>query len=333
MSRGLWLSYGMMRGKGFRPTRGGPDANVEEGDGRMRIGFVGLGAMGLPMALRLVQAGHVVTAYNRSGDRTGRARAGGIRLVESPAEAAQGADVVITMVADDAAVRAVMLGPEGVRQGVDGDAVVVDSSTVSPALSRELNATFAADGVAFLDAPVTGSTPQAEAGSLVFMVGGSRDVYDRLAGPVFGAMGKASYYMGGPGAGAWTKLANNLMVAINAAATAEGLALAERGGIDPATFLDVVAGGGATNGIAVNRREKFVRRDFSPNFRARLMLKDLNLAQHLSAEERLFLPTLGLVHNLFRALVNAGEGDRDISALYTLYRSLQGEADHEAGVR
>lgn len=297
----------------------------------MRIGFVGLGAMGLPMALNLVKAGHEVAAYNRSGDRTGRARAGGIRLVGSPAEAARERDVVITMVADDDAVRAVMLGPEGVRAGVGPATVVVDSSTVSPALSRELYATFAADGVAFLDAPVTGSTPQAEAAALVFMVGGSREVYDRLATPVFRAMGKACHYMGGPGAGAWTKLANNLMVAINAAATAEGLALAERGGIDPATFLDVVAGGGATNGIAVNRREKFLSRNFAPNFRARLMLKDLNLAQHLSADERLFLPTLGLVHNLFRALVNAGNGDQDISALYELYRSLQAEGGHEAG--
>ncbi|MCL8206483.1 MAG: NAD(P)-dependent oxidoreductase [Actinomycetia bacterium] len=299
----------------------------------MRIGFVGLGAMGLPMALNLVKAGHEVVAYNRSGDRTGRAAAGGIRLVGSPAEAARGRDVVITMVADDAAVRSVMFGPEGVRAGAGRDTVVVDSSTVSPALSRELHATFAGDGVAFLDAPVTGSTPQAEAGALVFMVGGAREVFDRLATPVFRAMGQACYYMGGPGAGAWTKLANNLMVAVNAAATAEGLALAERGGIDPATFLDVVMGGGATNGIAVNRREKFLRRDFAPNFRARLMLKDLNLAQGLSADEQLVLPVLGLVHNLFRALVNSGRGDQDISAVYELYRLLQGEANQEVGAR
>ncbi len=290
----------------------------------MRIFFVGLGTMGAPMAQNLLAKGHALAVYNRSPEPLAWFRALGVEVASSPQEGTKEADVIITMLSDDGAVASVLTGDqEGCINTVRSGALVIDCSTVSPELSRTLSLQFLERGAMMLDAPVTGSAPQARDATLTFMVGGPEDGF-RRALPLFHAMGRNALHVGPSGAGSTVKLANNTMAALNMMAVAEGLSIIQRSGLDPEQFLDVIAGGGANNGMALSKREKLLTGRFPPDFAARLMVKDLRLATNLSWALGVPLPGLALVLSLYQTACQMGEGDSDISALLRTYGKLSG---------
>ncbi|MCU6791276.1 NAD(P)-dependent oxidoreductase [Paenibacillus sp. WQ 127069] len=286
----------------------------------MNIAFVGLGTMGRHMAVNLLKAGYKLSVYNRDRRKT-EGLDPSVRVVDSPGEAAQGADIVITMISDDRAVKEVYLGEGGIvpaLQQQPGARTLIDCSTISPDTSLELAAHLSAIGVQMLDAPVTGSEPQAKEAQLTFIVGGDRELFESCL-PLFNAMGKKAVHMGAQGTGSQTKLANNALVAITLAGLSESISLVRQAGIDPALFLEVVAGGGARSGMAEMKGPKMLSGDFSPQFMTRLMLKDLKLARGLAESFELPVPALSAVKELFQVACNDGYGDEDMSAIVKCY--------------
>jgi len=288
------------------------------------IGFIGLGTMGHPMAANLIRAGYEVAVWNRTPGRARDLLELGAEWADSPLEAARSASVVITMVSDDAAIEQVYYGDDGVMEGLQPGTIVIDSSTISPGLARRLAEDAAARHCRFLDAPVTGSKPAAEEGTLVFMVGGSRETLDEVR-PVLLAMGRDVIHMGGSGSGAAAKLVNNMIGAANLAALAEGMALAAAAGIDAAKLLSVVQSGGAASRMAEVKGRKILEGDYSLQFALALMHKDLKLASALSDGVKAPAPLLKAVKALFREAENAGLGGEDLSALAFWYESKIGK--------
>jgi 3-hydroxyisobutyrate dehydrogenase len=277
------------------------------------IGFAGLGAMGARMAARLHAAGAPLTVWNRSPAATEPFRDRGAAVARTPAELAGRCDVVVSMLFDDAAVRHVYAGPDGVFTAARPGLAVIEMSTVAPDTTRELHAEAGRRGIAWLDAPVSGSTPQAEQGQLVVLVGGDAATFERCR-PVLLAMGKSAEHLGGPGAGATAKLAINAMLAIGVQALAEGLALAERGGLDRKRFLDVA---GQTAAISPGQRAKFPnaeRDEYPPAFALRTVAKDLGLIAALAEELKLAMPAAAATRAAAERAVDA-HGKEDLSVL------------------
>ncbi|MCF8565847.1 NAD(P)-dependent oxidoreductase [Alicyclobacillus tolerans] len=285
-----------------------------------RIGFIGLGTMGMPMAANLLKAGFDVTVYNRTKQKAFQLGEQGANVAESPAEVAKASDVVFTMLTADQAVEEVIFGDQGVASAARQGLIVVDSSTISPTTSKSISKRLAKLGVEALDAPVTGSEPQAVAGVLTFMAGGSKTTFEACL-PLFNAMGKNAYYMGESGAGSYAKLANNTMAAINLLGLTESLMMATKAGVDPELFLQVVAGGGARSGMAENKGPKVLKRDFSPNFATKLMLKDLGLARSLASELNMPAPVLAIVREMLQTAVSQGYGEEDSCAVIKCYEA------------
>lgn len=288
-----------------------------------RIGFIGLGTMGLPMATNLLQKGHHVTVYNRTKNKTSSLVELGAKVAESPRELASECDFVFTILSADAAVEEVMFGENGLIYGAHPGLVLIDSSTISPATSKRIARKFEPIDVETLDAPVTGSEPQAIAGVLTFMVGGKREVFERCQ-ILFESMGQKAYYMGDHGAGSYTKLANNTMAAINLLSYTEALVMAVKSGIDPTLFTQVVSGGGARSGMAENKGQKMIERDFRANFSTALMSKDLDLATDLAKELQIPVPVLTLVSELLRISMSSGFAAEDIAAVVKCYEMWAG---------
>ncbi len=283
------------------------------------------------MAKNLLKAGYSLTVYNRSAKALRWFQDQGIRVVETPAKGAEDADAIITMLADDDAVSQVLGDEEtGCIRSVKAGALVIDSSTISPSLSRSLSTRFMVKGVVMLDAPVTGSAPQAQDGTLTFIVGGKEDAYHQ-AEPLFRAMGRRAVYIGPSGSGSTVKLANNIMGAINMMAVAEGLSIVQKSGLDAEKFFDVIAGGGANNGMVISKREKVLNRRYTPDFTARLMLKDLRLASHLAWNLDIPLPGLALISNLYQIACHTGASESDMSALLETYEKLSGTTQTPEG--
>jgi len=282
----------------------------------MNIGFIGLGTMGQPMASNLLRAGYELVVYNRN--RTKAEELGlGVQIADSPGDVVRRTTVVITMLSDDHAVKEIYSGAEGIipslQQG-GGARIVMDCSTISPQTSMELARKLEELGVDMLDAPVTGSKPQAIEGILTFIVGGKKEIFEQC-GPIFEAMGKKAVYMGDSGSGSKTKLANNALVASNLIALSENIALVKKCGLDPALFLEVIAGGGARSGMAEMKGPKILNRDFSPQFMTQLMLKDLKLATQLADSIQVPMPALGVAKQIFQIACNEGAGSEDMSAV------------------
>jgi 3-hydroxyisobutyrate dehydrogenase-like beta-hydroxyacid dehydrogenase len=283
-----------------------------------KIGFIGLGTMGRPMAANLLKKGFSVTVYNRSPEKTAELAQLGAAVAASPAEAAQGADVIFTMLSNDAAVLDAVLGDNGVIAGVSAGKTVVDCSTVSPETSHTLHKALLDRAVEFLDAPVTGSKPQAESGVLAFMVGGSYAAMDRLRN-VFEAMGSKLIYLGPSGSGSYCKLANNTMVAINMLSLIEGLSIVTKAGIDVEPFLEIVKAGGANSRITEMKSDKILNHEFSPQFSLQLMLKDLVLAGQVAGKFQLPSPMLKAATGVFQMGFSRGLGEEDFSGVTQCY--------------
>ena len=288
------------------------------------IGFIGLGTMGMPMAENLLRKGYPVTVYNRTVEKAEQLAGKGARVASSPADAARAADVLITMLSNDTAIRQTFYEAEGILEGIHAGMTIIDCSTISPHTSKTLFTELAEHGVDFLDAPVTGSKPAAIEGTLVFMVGGREDVLERNR-DVFEAMGQKIFYMGPSGSGSYAKLAANTIVGINAIGLIEGLALAAKANVDLEKFLQIVLAGAASSRQAELKGPKILNRDFDTQFSLQLMHKDLRLATQLTDQLQLTAPLLSLAKNVFEIGLSKGLGEQDLCAVAQCYEEWMGQ--------
>jgi len=295
-----------------------------------RIGFIGLGIMGKPMAARLVRAGFHVVVYNRSAAAAEELASEGAETAGSPREVAEGSDVVVTMLPDSPDVEAVMLGEDGVLAGAREGLLVIDMSTIAPATARAVHGAFAERRVEAVDAPVSGGEAAAVDGQLSIMAGGSQAAVAR-AQPIFDVLGKASTHIGPPGAGQVAKAANQVVVALTIQAVAEALTLAAKAGVDPARVREALLGGFAQSKVLEVHGERMLEGRFDPGFRIELHRKDLAIALQAAREEGVALLATAQVAELLNALIAQGAGGRDHSALSTLYDQLSGVGDPVPG--
>jgi 3-hydroxyisobutyrate dehydrogenase-like beta-hydroxyacid dehydrogenase len=276
------------------------------------VGFVGLGAMGSRLAGRLLDAGHQVYATNRTRSKAEPLIARGLIWRDTPREVAAAADVTFTMVSDDAALRAITAGPEGIVAGLAPDKVYVDMSTVSPAASTEVAAQVSAAGAEMLDAPVSGSLPQAEAGTLAIMVGGTASAF-RRAEPLLRRLGQTVTHVGADGHGLVLKLAINISLAAQPLAFAEGLLLAQRSGIDPRLAAEVMSASPIGSPMLRARVPLFLDPEHPAWFDMRMMQKDIRLAQAVAENVGSPTPTARLADQLLDRARSLGYADRDIA--------------------
>lgn len=283
--------------------------------------------MGAPMARNLLAAGYDVVAWNRSPGPLEALVEAGARSADGPAVVAAEAEILVTILSDDAAVREVLGGPDGVIAAAPAGALVVDMSTISPALARELATEAGERGVGFLDAPVSGGDVGAREGTLSIMVGGEAAEVER-ARPVFEVLGARVTHVGGAGAGQVAKACNQVLVAVIFAGLSEALVLGSKLGADPGAILDAVGGGMAANRIMEVRRDNFLDHDFAPGFKIDLHHKDLEIALGASAEVDAPLPLTAEVQQMLRQLRAGGHGEEDDSALL---RIAEQRAAHRLG--
>lgn len=285
----------------------------------MRVAFLGLGIMGRPMAANLVKAGHEVTVWNRTSGKEPE----GARAASSPAEAARDAEVVWICVSDTKAVESVLFGAGGAQESLPVGAVVVDSSTISPAATRKFAEKIQTRGAQYVDAPMTGSKAGAEGGTLIFIVGGEDSAIEKVK-PLFAAMGKLFFRMGGTGKGQAAKLAMNLQIALIYESFAEGLTLATKLGVEAETLLPLIHASMVHSGVVEYKAPFVLKRDFSPNFPLRLMHKDIRLMLEAAKEARVKLPALETVEEIYDVAQEEGNGDLDYAATITLLENWAG---------
>jgi 3-hydroxyisobutyrate dehydrogenase len=288
-----------------------------------RIGFVGLGIMGKPMARNLLKAGYTLTVYSRTQSAVEALVADGATGAKSPHEAARHADVVITMVTDTPDVQQVILDEKGILAGLRTGGVIIDMSTISPSATREIAAAVQTKGVHFLDAPVSGGEGGAIAGTLSIMVGGDEAVFTRCL-PILQSMGKNIIHIGETGTGQFTKLCNQIAVAVTNLAMSEALIFAAKTGVNLEKMQQAISGGAAGSWQLSNLAPRIFQRDFAPGFMVKLQQKDLRLVLHEADRLQLALPATSLVHNLFHALETMGAGNEGTQALVKVLETLAG---------
>ncbi len=288
-----------------------------------RIGFIGLGIMGRPMAGHLLDAGYTVTVWNRTRSKMAPLVERGGAAASSPREVAAASDITITMVADTPDVLDVILGPEGVVHAVRPGSVVVDMSTISPAATREVAGRLAERGAEMLDAPVSGGEKGAIDGSLSIMVGGKPEVFERVL-PVFQKMGRQIVHLGGSGAGQVTKACNQLVLSLTLLGVAEALVLARKAGVDPAKVRAALLGGFAQSRVLELHGQRMLDRNFAPGFRTRLYHKDMGIVTETGRS--VGMPLLGgsLAAQLYQIAMNQGLGEMDYSVLARVVAGLGG---------
>ena len=279
------------------------------------VAFIGLGAMGSRMAMNLLAAGHSLRVFNRSKEKTKPLADKGAVVCDSPAAAAKGAQFVCSIVSDDVATRAVMLGDQGVVGAAAPGTIILDSSTNAPAMAREVAAAARAEGVLYLDAPVSGSLAQAQARELVILVGGDKSAFDQAL-PVLGAMGRMVRRIGDSGAGATLKLINNMLSATLTAAIAEAAQAAEAANLDRDATLEVLGEGAAGSRLMKTKLPKIFKRDFSAQFQLELMDKDLRYFLALAQELDRPAPIASLVRSQYQAAKRAQLGKLDSCAVF-----------------
>ncbi|WP_232827226.1 2-hydroxy-3-oxopropionate reductase [Jiangella endophytica] len=292
------------------------------------IGFIGLGVMGGPMAANLVKAGFEVTGFNRSPEKVQRLVDAGGRGAASAADAAEGADVVVTMLPDSPDVEAVLLGDGGVLDGLAPGTVLVDMSTIRPDVARSLAAAGAARGVGVLDAPVSGGEQGAIDATLSIMVGGEASTFE-AARPVLDAVGRTIVHVGPPGAGQTVKAANQLIVAGTLQLVAEALVFLDAHGVDRSRAVEVLAGGLAGSAVLDRKAAAMLGRNFRPGFRVDLHHKDLGIVTAAAREAGVAIPAGSLAATLMGALRAQGHGDLDHGALLLQVEQLSGRSPEE----
>jgi 3-hydroxyisobutyrate dehydrogenase/2-hydroxy-3-oxopropionate reductase len=287
------------------------------------VGFIGLGIMGQPMALNLLQAGFKLRVYNRTAGKAAPLEQAGAAVAISPAEVARDADFVVIIVSDSAAVEEVTLGKGGLLETVRAGAIVIDSSTISPAVSRKMACQAAGKGASWLDAAVTGSKHGAEKGELTFMVGGDRETFERAL-PVLKVLGKKHIYCGQHGLGLAAKLAQNTIQATMVEVFCEGFVLATKAGVPPQTMLEIIQSSMARANLTDFKAPFIFQGDFTPYFPLKLMHKDLELAMEAAYAQNVPMPTLASVKEVYSAAKAQGKGDLDYAAVITFLEELAG---------
>lgn len=283
-----------------------------------RIAFIGTGVMGRSMAGHLLDAGYSLRVHNRTAEKARELVERGAVWCDSPGEAADGVDMVITIVGYPADVEEVYLGEGGIVERAAAGTVLADMTTSSPALAVRIAEHAAAAGLHALDAPVSGGDIGARNAALTIMVGGDRAAFER-AEPVFRAMGKSVILQGGPGAGQHTKMANQVAIAGSMLATVESMAYAQAMGLDPATVLESITAGSAASWSLQNLAPRILGDDFAPGFYVKHFVKDLRIALDAAAEAGAALPGLELAKRLYERLETAGGGEYGTQALWLLY--------------
>jgi 3-hydroxyisobutyrate dehydrogenase-like beta-hydroxyacid dehydrogenase len=289
-----------------------------------KLGFLGLGLMGYPMARNLLRAGHQVALWSHTAEKARRlaAEENGI-FCETPRQVAEHADCTFLCVGDTAMTAEVILGEDGLIQGARPGSVVADASTVSPSESRRIGDALKAQGIDFLDAPCTGSTPGAEGGTLTFMIGGDHAVFEKTK-PFLEAMGKRIYYCGGPGLGLQAKLSQNLILSNLLVAFSEGMVLAAKGGVDPRLMLEILDNSAAKSGLISFKAPYVMRRDFRTNFSTKWMEKDISLILESGRELEVPLFLTGLTGQIFRSALAAGYGEEDFCSVIKVLEEQAG---------
>jgi 3-hydroxyisobutyrate dehydrogenase-like beta-hydroxyacid dehydrogenase len=302
-----------------------PEASMDSAvNSKARIGVIGLGLMGRPMAMNLLKAGHPVTVWNRTASRADELVSAGATLAKSPREVAAAADVLITMVSDPPALEDVLWGADGNKDAAAFPALkpgstYIDSSTVSPVLARKIAAACHERGVKFLDAPVTGGDWGAKKGELVFMVGGDAETLKAME-PIIGVMGKRWFHLGPNGAGQTIKLAMNLILALQVDALAEALALVTRAGLKGESLVEVMQSSMARSGVLDVKAPNLLKGEYTPSFPLRLMHKDLSLALDLANQIGVALPATAAARETYNYVKGASKEDLDYSAVMKFWQ-------------
>ena len=287
----------------------------------MKIGFIGLGIMGKPMSLNLLKAGYQLVVMDVFAPAVAELVVAGAEAAPTPRAVAEQADIIITMLPNSPQVKQVVLGEQGVIEGARSGAVVIDMSSIAPLVSREVAGRLAANGVEMLDAPVSGGQPKAIEGTLSVMVGGAQEVFDRCY-PIMKAMAGSVVRTGDIGAGNITKLANQVIVALNIAAMAEALVLATKAGVEPELVFQAIRGGLAGSTVLDAKAPLVLDRKFNPGFRINLHIKDLANALDTSHELGVPLPLTASVMEMMQALKVDGQGDADHCSLVRYYEKM-----------
>lgn len=287
---------------------------------KQRVALLGTGTMGSGMARNLRKAGFPLTVYNRTRERAEQLAETGAQIADTPAQAAAGASIVLSMPADDDASRELWLGPHGALSEMQPGSIAIECGTVSPEWVKELHHEAEAQGVRMMDAPVTGSRPQANAGELTFLVGADPDTLE-AARPVLESMSKSILHLGPVGSGALLKLINNFLCGVQVASFAEALAWIEQSSLDRAQALEFLKGGAAGSNIFKGMSERMTARTYEVNFLLRLMDKDLRYAQQAAKASGIELTTAACSRKLFEQAEAEGYGERDMSSVVEVLRS------------
>ncbi len=288
-----------------------------------KIGFVGLGIMGKPMARNLLKAGYELTVYDIVGEAVEEVVGDGAAPASSSREVAASTDKIITMLPDSADSEKVILGPDGVLEGASAGKTIIDMSSIAPLVSQRIAAECAGKGVEMLDAPVSGGEPGAINATLAIMVGGKQKIFDQNV-ELLNVMGGNVVLTGDIGAGGVTKLANQIIVAANIEALSEALVLATKAGVDPERVFNAIRGGLAGSNVMEAKAPMMLSRNFRAGFRVRLHQKDLRNVLQTAQELNIPLPVTALVQQMLGALVNDGEQESDHSALLKFVEDLAG---------
>jgi 2-hydroxy-3-oxopropionate reductase len=295
-----------------------------------KIGFIGLGIMGKPMSKNLLKAGHQLVICDINKDAVEELKQAGAEVAGSPKEVASQTNIIITMLPNSPHVKQVVLGKDGIVEGAKKGCIVADMSSIAPLVSREVHDALAEKGIRMLDAPVSGGQPKAVDGTLSIMVGGSQADFDELL-PIFKAMGASVVLTGGIGAGNVTKLANQIIVAVNIAAVSEALVMATKAGVDPELVFKAIRGGLAGSTVLDAKAPLMMARKFDPGFRINLHIKDLGNVLETSHEVGVPLPLTSAVMEIMQALKVDGMGELDHGAIVRFYEKLA-KTEVKAGV-
>lgn len=296
--------------------------NKGKGDGKMdKIGFIGLGIMGKPMSKNLLKAGYQLVVCDIVKAAVEELVSAGAQAAETPKEVAEQAEIVVTMLPNSPHVRQVVLGHKSIIDGAEAGTVVIDMSSIAPLVSREVAARLAEKGIEMLDAPVSGGEPKAIDGSLSVMVGGKKEIFEKCF-PIMKAMAGSVVLTGDIGAGNVTKLANQIVVALNIAAMSEALMLAAKAGVSPDLVYQAIRGGLAGSTVLDAKAPLVMDRNFKPGFRINLHIKDLQNVLYTSHEVGVSLPLTAAVMEIMQALKVDGKGDNDHGGLIQYYEKL-----------
>jgi 2-hydroxy-3-oxopropionate reductase len=287
----------------------------------MNLGFIGLGVMGRPMALHLMQHGHRMSVFARRAESAAPLVAAGATRYDTPALLAAQCEVVFTMVTNSQDVEQIVLGADGLTHGLRPGSVLVDMETISPTVARAVAAALAKKGVDMLDAPVSGGATGAKQATLAIMAGGKPDVFERIK-PLFACMGKTIIRVGDSGAGQITKACNQLLLLVTAQGAAEALALAKRCGVDPATVREVLMGGIASSRVLEVFGKRMVERNFADGIDTRLYHKDLAIALGLVHQHGAAAPAAAVTMQQVNAAIGRGEGTQDLSVLIEVLEGM-----------